>query len=46
VSVPITDQQQWDSKVYVVGRAGPQLSGSVVHFMDILERKAGRSKKT
>ncbi len=45
VSVPITDQYLRDSKVHVVSRVGRQLSGSVVHLMDMLERKAGRSRK-
>jgi DNA-binding transcriptional LysR family regulator len=45
VSVPITDPQLRDSKVHVVSRVGRQLSGSVVHLMDMLERKAGRSRK-
>jgi DNA-binding transcriptional LysR family regulator len=45
VSVPITDQQLRDSKVHVVSRVGRQLSGSVVHLMDMLERKAGRARK-
>lgn len=45
VSVPITDQQLRDSKVHVVSRVGRQLSGGVIHLLDMLERKAGRAKK-